>query len=266
MSRSKVRTQIGTQTVREILVRGRPLATDIIGTFDFVDMMFFTSLGRTPSDPEKVMVNTLLVTVCDHGLTPSALAARLTFLGAPESLQGGVAAGLLGAGSVFLGSMQNVADMLIREAAPLDDGASDAAVDDLAAAFVSQARKTRAQIHGIGHPYHIYGDPRIPRLADISKANGFFGKHWRLMLAVERAFEANTGRLLPMNAAGGTGAIVADMGLPSAFAKGIALVGRSAGLVAHLIEEASAPVGQAVWDLVLMQDERNELPPSKAKT
>ena len=68
-----------------------------------------TALGRLPSAPEKRMLNVLLVTVTDHGMTPSAIAARMTYFGAPEALQAAVAAGLLGAGSVLLGAIGGAA-------------------------------------------------------------------------------------------------------------------------------------------------------------
>ena len=104
--KTAVKTEIGYTTTDTIMVRGLNLATEIIGKFDFVDMIFHTVLSRRPSPQEKVMVNALLVTTADHGITPSSLSARLTYIGAPEALQGAVATGLLGAGSVFLGTIK----------------------------------------------------------------------------------------------------------------------------------------------------------------
>ncbi|RYY84650.1 MAG: citryl-CoA lyase, partial [Comamonadaceae bacterium] len=105
-----VTTDIGTTTPDTIQVRGLNLATDILGQFDFVDMICWLAWARRPEAREKEMLNLLLVTAADHGLTPSAISARLTYLGAPESLQGAVAAGLLGAGSSFLGTVQNATE------------------------------------------------------------------------------------------------------------------------------------------------------------
>lgn len=255
-----IRTDIGFTTPDAIFVRGRNLSTEIIGRFDFVDMIWWVSFAREPEPREKAMINMLLVTAADHGLTPSAITARLTWLGAPEALQGAVAAGLLGAGNNFLGTVQNVADMLIAAAAGLDEDADDAAIAAAAAALVAERRAARRPIAGVGHPIHVDGDPRVPTLRQVSANNGYFGKHWRLALAIPAALEVATGRRLPLNAAGANGAVLADMGLDPLMGRGLALIGRAAGLVAHIMEERQSPTGQAIWDLVLAQDERNAAP------
>jgi citrate synthase len=258
-----IKTDIGYTTPETIWVRGRDLSTEIIGKFDFVDMIWFVTFGRAPEQREKNMVNMLLVTAADHGLTPSALTARLTWLGAPESLQGAVAAGLLGAGNNFLGTVQNVSEMLIREAAPLADDADDGAVRARAADMVREYRAAKRTLSGFGHPIHVNGDPRVPTLLAVSKDNGYFGRHWRLALAITDVFREDHGRVLPLNAAGANGAVLADMGLDPLLGRGLALIGRAAGLVAHVYEERTAPTGQQIWDLVLRQDERNVAPPPK---
>lgn len=211
------------------------------------------------------MVNLLLVTAADHGLTPSATAARLTWLGAPESLQGAVAAGLLGAESHFLGTVQDVAELLLREAGPLADRADgrppdDAAVRARASELVAAARAARRPLPGFGHPIHVRGDPRVPTLLRVSQENGYFGRHWRLALAIADVLCEEHGLRLPLNAAGANGAVLADMGLDPLLGRGLALVGRAAGQVAHVVEERDSPTGQQIWNLLLRQDERNVLP------
>ena len=258
-----VKTEIGYTTPDRIMVRGKDLSNEIIGKFDFVDMIYWVTFGRLPEQREKNMVNVLLVTAADHGLTPSALSARLTYLGAPESLQGAVAAGLLGAGSNFLGTVQNVTTMLTQEAAQLADDADDATVRQRASDMIREYRTAKRTISGIGHPIHANGDPRVPTLRVISEENGYFGKHWKLALAITEVFQDEYKRILPLNGAGAIGAILADMGLDPLFGRGVALVGRAAGLVAHVMEERSSPTGQQIWDLVLKQDPRNELPEVK---
>jgi citrate synthase len=231
-----------------------------MGRIDFVDMIVLTALGRLPSAPEKRMLNVLLVTVTDHGMTPSAIAARMTHFGAPEALQAAVAAGLLGAGSVLLGAMENAATMLRTAATHLTDDAGDSAYRDRARQLIQEYRAEHRLIVGVGHPIHVNGDPRVPVFKRLSQENGCFGRHWRLLMAIEDVLHSQFGKHLPINAAGAIGAIIADLGLPSPFARGIALIARCAGLVAHLLEEQNAPTGQALWNLVLAQDVRNELP------
>lgn len=254
-----IRTDIGYTTPDVITVRGRDLATEILGRLDFVDMVWLLVHGRTPEEREKRMVNLLLVTAADHGLTPSATAARLTWLGAPESLQGAVAAGLLGAGSHFLGTVQNASEMLVREGAPLADDAADAAIGRRAAEVVAAARAERRRLPGFGHPIHVAGDPRVPTLMQVSQDNGYLGKHWRLALAIVDVLREQHGIVLPLNAAGANGAVLADMGLDPLLGRGLALIGRAAGLVAHVLEERDSPTAQQIWDLLLAQDARNVL-------
>ncbi|QIL79794.1 citryl-CoA lyase [Diaphorobacter sp. HDW4A] len=252
-----VKTEIGYTTPDVITVRGKNLSTEIFGKFDFVDMIYWLNFSRMPEPREKAMANLILVAAADHGLTPSALSARLTFLGAPESVQGAIASGLLGAGSRFLGTVQNVAEMLKKGAEDLETSADDATVAACALRLVRTHRETRTPISGLGHNIHVHGDPRVPVLRDLSEQHGFYGKHWRLALAIPGALEQEVGKRLPLNGAGALGAIIADMGLDGIFGRGLMLVGRAAGLVAHVREEAEHPTGQELWDLVLDQDPRN---------
>ncbi|CAJ95157.1 citrate synthase [Cupriavidus necator] len=255
-----VKTDIGYTTTDTIMVRGKNLSTEIIGKFDFVDMIFFTTLSRMPTPREKVMVNALLVTTADHGITPSSLSARLTYIGAPEALQGAVATGLLGAGSVFLGPMQNAAEMLLEGAKELRDDATDADVMQAARDVIRRHKERRQQVFGVGHPIHVDGDPRVPALRDLSRENGYYGLHWRLMEAISAVLMTEHNRKLPMNVVGAIGAIIAAMGLDPLIGRGLALVGRSAGLLAHVLEEKSQPMAREAWELVLKADPRNVLP------
>jgi len=253
-------TDIGYTTPDAIYVRGRNLATDILGTFDFVDMLCWLAWARKPEPREKAMLNLCLVTVADHGLTPSAISARLTWTGAPESLQGAVAAGLLGAGDRLLGTAEKAAALYTEHAAGLSDTDDDARFLEAGQALVDSHQQARRSIPGVGHPIHVDGDPRVPVLAQVSRDNGYYGKHWRLAYAVADALGKARARTFPLNAAGATGAIIADMGLDPAFARGLALIGRTAGLLAHVLEERQTPLGPEIWDLVLAQDARNVLP------
>jgi len=255
-----VKTEIGYTTTDTITVRGLDLASEIIGKFDFIDMIFHTTLARLPSAREKVMVNALLVTTADHGITPSSLSARLTYIGAPEALQGAIATGLLGAGSVFLGTMQNAAEMLIQSSRDLGDDATDAEVREAAREVIRRYRQERRAIYGVGHPIHVDGDPRVPTLRELSRAQGYYGIHWRLMDAISDVFIHEMDKKLPLNAVGAIASIVAAMGLDPLMARGLSLVGRSAGLLAHILEEKQQPMAREAWELVLRADPRNVLP------
>lgn len=255
-----LRTEIGYTTPDRITVRGRDLAGELIGNLDFVEMFVLIALGRVCTREEKEAINAIMVTTADHGLTPSALATRLTYTGAPESPQAAVAAGLLGAGSVFLGAMKDATEMLADAGEGLTVASSAEEISTRAETFVAARRTEGRPLYGFGHNIHVHGDPRVPVLREVAERNGFRGLYWRLLEALEVAAGAARGRPLPINAAGAIAALILEMGLPASMARGITLVARCAGLVGHLIEEEQQPLGRELWDLVLRQDARNELP------
>jgi len=241
-----ISTKIGSSTRTQIFVRGHDLVEDLIGHRDFVQVAFLQMMGRFPTVEEANVVNALLVTVADHGLTPSVMSARLTNYGSPDALQSAVAAGLLGAGNAILGAMQNVAELLQREvAARALSEESD--LDAAAASIVDSIIAKGERVPGVGHPIHLDGDPRVPRLFAVARANGFYGIHCKLAEGLAQASSKRAGREFPLNAAAAIGAIVVDIGLPPLLARGLALIARAAGLVAHILEEHQSPIARELW-------------------
>jgi citrate synthase len=249
MTDEYIRSGIGHSTPEAITVCGRDLADELMGRVSFTDLAFMLVAGRAPTAGEARVFDAVLVSLADHGLTPTVLAARLTHTGAPESLQAAVAAGLLGAGSVFLGptgdTAQFVADVVAR--AQLDRDSSDAALRDAALAAVRARRDDGDRVPGLGHPIHKQLDPRVPRLYAIATEAGVLGPHMRLLEAVRDANAELSGRRLPINGAGAAGAALTDLGLPPDSARGFALLARTAGLVGHLAEEAVQPLGMQLY-------------------
>ena len=245
MSDDWLHTSIGHATEEAIVLRGRDLAGELMGRMSFSDLAFFLTAGREPSAGESVMFDAILVSLADHGLTPTALATRFTFTGAPESVQGAIAAGLLGAGSVFLGPVEDTARFLsgILAGAPSDD---DDALRAAADEAVRSVGARGARVPGLGHPIHKATDPRAPRLYQLGKETGTLGPHLRLLEAVAEA-QAATGKRLPINGAGAAGAALADLGFEAFIARGFAVLARVAGLIAHLAEEAADPIGMRLW-------------------
>ena len=236
-----LRSGIGRSTPDAITIRGRDLATELMGRVTFTELAFLLVAGRMPSAGETRLFDAALVALADHGLTPSVLAARLTWTGATESLQGSVAAGLLGAGNVFLGVVEDTARFL---AAILADGdGDDDAVERAVRAEIAAGRR----IPGLGHPVHKVVDPRTPRLYAIAAEAGIATPHLGTLRAVAEAHAAATGKALPVNGAGVAGAAFADLGFPPAIVRGFALLARTAGLVGHLAEEMADPIGMRLW-------------------
>ena len=240
-------SEISASTKDSIHIRDYDLVKDLMGHRSFVDVTFLQISGRMPEPAESRMLEAILVTVSDHGLTPSVLAARLTNYGAPEALQASVAAGLLGAGNRILGAMQNASERLRDEVVErgLDD--PDADFNAAAEAICESVRAGSPRIPGYGHPIHVDSDPRVERLIEIAEECGFRGPHLRLAEAIGEVLSRPGPRRLPMNAASAIGGIIADMDQPPILARGLSLIGRAAGLVAHLLEETENPIARDLW-------------------
>jgi citrate synthase len=240
-------TSIGSSTAEDIWVQGFNLADELMGKVDFGSMSFLLTSGRLPSPGEATVFNAILVALADHGLTPSALAARLTFTGAPEALQGAIASGVLGAGSVYLGVFEDAGRML-QEAGPTDS-ATDVDLQQMCTSIIDSYQAAGRKIPGLGHPFHKNGDPRTTRLLTLAEEFDLVGPHTRLMLKIQEEARSPSGSTLPLNAPGMCGALLSDMGFEERILRGIAVVSRSAGVVGHLAEEIRAPLGEALWYL-----------------
>ena len=252
-------TWIGGSTADRITVAGRDLPSEIMGRLTLTELAYLLITHREPTPGQRQLLDAVLVSLADHGLTPSALAARLTFTGAPEAVQGAVAAGLLGAGSVFLGpagdTAQFLSDTLRTARASGSDPDSRDAVDAdalrvLAVAAVNACRQAGRRVPGLGHPVHRAEDPRTPRLYQLAAEEGLLGDHMRLLEVVHDVHEELSGKQLPINGAGTAGAALADMGVPPTSVRGFVLIARTAGLVAHLAEEIEHPIGMRLWQEV----------------
>ncbi len=243
-AQAPIKSDIGWSTTDRIGVFGRDLVNDLIGKVNLGDMGFLEITGRLPTERESVMFNAISVTLVEHGMTPSAIAARMTYTGAPESMQAAMAAGLLGLGSVFVGSTETSARMLTEAMATRAPGQS---LEALAEATVDRMSRDKQQIPGVGHPIHKPIDPRTPRLFSIAREQGFHGDYIALMQLIARTGEQRLNRPLPINATGAIGAICCEMGIPWQACRGIAVMSRAVGLIGHLIEESRQPTGRELW-------------------
>jgi citrate synthase len=242
------RTGIGASDADQILLLGHDLAGELIGKITFGELAYWLIAKRRPTPQQRVMFEAVLVSLADHGFTPTAIAARLTLLSAPESVQGALAAGLLGGGSRFLGVTEDTAAFLAAAIAGLDELPTDeAGWDDVAADAVAGARAAGRFVPGLGHPVHKQGDPRTPVLFQLARDNECFGPHLELFAAIGRTHPTVLGRTLPLNGAGACGAVLADAGVPLSVVRGVALLARCAGLLGHLAEEAVDPVANDVY-------------------
>jgi citrate synthase len=245
-------TSLGTSTAEEIRLLGQDVAADLMGKVGFGELAFWLVAMRRPTPSEVRVFEAVLVALADHGFTPTAIAARLTYLSAPDSMQGALAAGLLGGGSRFLGVTEDCGSYLRAvlddlEAGQLPRPTDDAGWDEVALAAVRRTRDAGSYVPGLGHPVHKVQDPRTPALIRIADEEGLHGPHLHLFEAIGRTHEQVLGRKLPLNGAGVCGAALADLGLPVELLRGFALLARAAGLLGQIAEERRRPIGMDAY-------------------
>src|SRR4051794_3150811 len=224
---------LSTSTAEAIMVRGKDLCGELIGKTDFTSYFWFLVTGEQPSDTQRFFADAVLTAIAEHGLVPSAVAARMTYAAAPEAFQGAVAAGLLGCGSVVLGSAELAGRFL---AGLIESGEAPADA-------IARLQAEKKAIPGFGHPLHAGGDPRADLLLRLAAEKGAAGPHIAMLRAVEAAIPAALGRKLPINVNGAIPAVMLDAGFPIDALKGISLLARTAGLIGHLQEESQRPIG-----------------------
>ncbi len=241
-------TALGASSRESITLLGQDLAADVMGNVGFGELSFWLATQRRPTAGEVRVFEAVLAALADHGFTPTAIVTRLTWLSAPDSVQGALAAGLLGGGSRFLGVTEDCGRFLHDvlesvEEPPVDDPGWDA----LALETVRASREAGAFVPGLGHHVHKDGDPRTPRLMQIAREEDCFGPHLQLFAAIGRVHAEVLGRSLPLNGAGVCGAALADLGLPVELLRAFALLARTAGLIGQLAEELRHPVANDIF-------------------
>lgn len=233
-------TSICTSDAASIEVRGKDLCRDLMGRLSFTEYFFLLVTGREPTEKQRFFLDLLLVAIAEHGLTPTAQASRMTYAADPACLQAAVAAGILGCGSVVLGTSELCGRVLMAAQERVKAGATPAE------AVLAIARETRAsggKLPGFGHPVHHPVDPRSERILELADREGAAGPH----IALARLFPAAAAevwkRPLPMNVSMAIAAVLLDLDFPPAIIKGIPLLARTAGLLGHLAEEQETPIG-----------------------
>ncbi|MFJ9387851.1 citryl-CoA lyase [Nocardioides sp. NPDC101246] len=246
-------TSLGMSTTSTITLLGEDIA-DLMATHSLTELVYRMVTLRPPTKGQARLLDACLIALADHGFTPTAIAARLTYLSAPDSVQGALAAGLLGGGSRFLGVTEDCGEFL-HEVVETFDGLDDPpptsqAWDEIAREVVAEAKAEHRIIPGLGHPVHKEQDPRTPALVEIAAEEGCYGPHLALFEAIGRVHPEILGRRLVLNGAGVVGAALADIGLPIRLLRGFALLARAAGLLGQLAEEERMPVARDIYDLV----------------
>jgi citrate synthase len=238
-------TAISTSNEATIVVRGRDLTRDLIGHIGFTEHFWLLLTGALPTPAQRRVLDATLVAIAEHGLVPSVQVGRMTLAAAPEALQGAVAAGILGCGSVVLGSSEAAGQFLSAIAARIEAGDPAAQASKT---VVLEYRAGRRSIPGFGHPLHKGFDPRALRLFDVAAEAGCTGRHVDIARQVEGLLPDLLGKALALNVSGAIPAVLLDAGYPLAALKGVPILARTAGLIAHLLEEQLRPIGFVMSD------------------
>jgi citrate synthase len=233
-------SSISTSNEETIVVRGRNLTGELIGTIGFTDHFWLLVTGSLPSAAQRRVLDATLVAIAEHGLVPSVVASRMTLAAAPEALQGAVAAGILGCGSVILGSSE-AAGRFFAEIAARVGGSRD--VEGAATEVIGEYRLGKRAIPGFGHPLHKGFDPRARRLFEVAAEVGCSGPHAEIAHIVGKLLPQLVGKPLAINVSGAIPAVLLDAGYPLQALKGVPMLARTAGLIGHLLEEQQRPIG-----------------------
>ena len=233
-------THISQAFADRVEVRGRDLSGDLMGRLSFTEYFHLLLTGREPTEEQRFFLDVLLVAIAEHGMMPTNVAARMTLAADPGSLQGAVAAGILGCGPVLLGTAEACARLLEEAQGRVRSGGTPGAVAEEMARAV---RETGDRLPGFGHPVHRPVDPRAERILELADAHGVSGSHVALARAFRGAVDEAWGRPLTLNVSMPIAAVMLDLGFSSATVKAVPILARTAGLLAHLAEEREHPLG-----------------------
>ncbi len=244
MSPPSPETRLCAHHLTGMYYRDADLVEDLIGKKTFTEVMVMQILGRPVRPVDLRIVDAVLVTLMEHGLTPSAIATRVVYMSAPENLQGAVASGLMAVGSRFVGTMENCSGLLarIRQAA-------DAPAE--ARAIAQEYRQSRHALPGFGHHLHKPDDPRAVKLLALAEAESDLPGDWlRALRLLADAIDQAYGKHITINATGAVAALLGEIGVPTALMRGFAVISRAAGLVSHVAEEQQSPSGRFIWETI----------------
>jgi len=221
-------------------VRGRDLTGDLMGRLTFTEYVHFLLTGEEPTEEQRYVLDLVLVALAEHGMMPTNVAARMTLAAAPDSLQGAVAAGILGAGTVVLGTSTACAQLLeqMQERVVVGESPGDVARD-----VAQEVHAAGGRVPGFGHPVHKPVDPRAERIFELADERGASGPHIALARALREAVAAVWGKPLALNVSMAIAAVMLDVGFPVAAVRAVPILARTASLLAHLAEEEEHPLG-----------------------
>jgi citrate synthase len=223
------KTHIAKASAERVDVRGRDLVGDVMGRLTFTEYFHLLLTGDEPTEQQRFFLDLVLVAIAEHGLMPSNVAARMTLAADPAALQGAVAAGLLGAGPVILGTSGECARLLKADDEPFE--------------LARSIHEAGGKVPGFGHPVHRPVDPRAERILALADEHGVSGRNVARARALRDAVAELWDKPLPLNVAMAIAAVLLDLGYTADAVRAVPILARTAGLLAHLAEEREEPIG-----------------------
>jgi citrate synthase len=240
MTNDRPVTRISRAYPDRVEVRGRDLTGELMGRLTFSEYFQLLLTGQEPTDEQRYFLDLVLVSIAEHGLMPTNVAARMTLAADPDALQGAVAAGILGCGPIILGTSGECAELLEEMQQEVASGREPGAV---AEEYARAIHALGAKVPGYGHPVHRPLDPRAERILELADARGASGPHVLLARELRDAAGGILGKPLTMNVSMPIAAVMLDVGFPTMAVKAVPILARTAGLLAHLAEEEQQPLG-----------------------
>lgn len=237
-------TSICTSDEHSISVRGHDLCENLIGKISFTDYFHLLVTGNKPTSAATAVLDATLVAIAEHGLVPSVQASRMTLAASPDVLQGAVAAGILGCGTVILGASENAGRMFSEVQKLMEEKSLD--IDEASLQIVKKYREDKRAIPGYGHPLHKERDPRVDALFSVAKESGADLQFIAIAEAVESAIPKVISKELKMNVSAAIPAVLLGINFPLNAFKGVPILARTAGLIGHLTEELERSIGFAL--------------------
>ncbi len=236
------KTHIATADATSITVRGKSLTAELMRQRSFTEMIYFLTCGTLPDARQARVLDVCLVTLMEHGWTPTSIITRMAIDSVPDQVQVAMAAGLLTVGPVFAGTIEGCARLL-------QAGVEEADPDAYCARVVQAHRARKATLPGFGHRAHKPDDPRSPVILAVAREAGHSGRYVALLEKLGAAADAAHGQHLTINATGAIAAVLLEIGMPVAAMRGIAVISRAGGLLGHVLEEQSQHAAREIWAL-----------------
>jgi citrate synthase len=207
---------------------------DLIGNVPFAHVVYLLLRGDLPSQEQGKMIDAILTACIDHGVTPPSSIASRTVASGGVPLPTAVAAGILSIGEAHGGAIEKGARLLQDGVLRVKN--EKKTVQTIAQNLVKEANEQKKRIPGFGHRVHT-ADPRTKRLFVLADELQIAGDHIALSKVLEKELEKTQGKKLPINVDGAIAAIISDMGFDWRLGKAFFVLGRVAGLIAHVYEE-----------------------------